>query len=473
MSETNTRDHMRIEYDSLGPIEVPADRPWGAVTERSRRHFQVGSERMPTAIIHALAWIKEAAAHSNASFGLIEARQAEAIAAVCGEIRSGALDEAFPLPVWQTGSGTQTNMNLNEVISYLGNRRLPEGPALHPNDTVNRSQSSNDVFPAALHMAAVLGVRHRLLPALEALAAAIEALAARHPAQLKLGRTHLMDATPLRFEQECEAWAAMLRDDAEQIAGLLEACLVLPLGGTAVGTGLNSPEGFAARCCALLAEATGEAFRPAPVPARHIASKSALTALHGGLAALAGDLHKLASDIRLLGSGPRAGLGELRLPAGEPGSSIMPGKVNPTQCEMLTMVAIEVLANDQAIAMANALGQLQLNVYMPLIGYEMEQSIALLSDAMRSFTEHCVAGIEVDAARMDADVEHALMRVTALSAEIGYRRAAELAQQALASGRSLREEVLAAGLMDEARYDELSDPLAMTRPDPAPEQRTP
>ncbi|MDI9469833.1 MAG: class II fumarate hydratase [Bacillota bacterium] len=474
MTENLSALDLRYEEDSLGRIAVPAAAPWGAVTERARRHFQIGEGSMPTAIIHALAWIKEAAAAANLSYGLIDSGQQQAIAAVCRRIRTGELDHAFPLPVWQTGSGTQTNMNVNEVISRLAAQaELAEDPTadparFHANDVVNRSQSSNDVFPAALRIAAVLAVRERLRPALGTLLAALERLSAAHGSVVKLGRTHLMDATPIRFEQEIAAWTQALRDDEAALDALTPACLELPLGGTAVGSGLNSPAGFGERAAAWLARETGLPFTAAPVPGRHMASQTALVNLHGPLAALAADLFKLAADIRLLGSGPRGGIGELLLPANEPGSSIMPGKVNPTQSEMLIMVAIQVMANGQAITLASSQGQLQLNVCLPLIGSRLLESIRLLADAMTAFAEFGINGLELNHRTIQAHVESSLMQVTALTAAIGYREAARLAQEAAASGGSLREAVLASGLLSAADYDRLTAAERMTRPDPVP-----
>lgn len=473
MTEEKPGADLRYEEDSLGRIAVPATALWGAVTERARRHFQIGEGLMPAAIIHAIAWIKEAAAAANHSCGLIDSAQEAGIAAVCRRIRTGELDHAFPLPVWQTGSGTQTNMNVNEVIARLAAAAECAGdpdvdPArFHVNDVVNRSQSSNDVFPAALRIAAVLAIRDRLEPALATLLTALDELSVAHGGVVKLGRTHLMDATPIRFEQEIAAWTRALRDGGAALAALTPACLELPLGGTAVGTGLNSPEGFGELAAAWLARETGLDFTAAPVPGRHMASQTALTNLHGPLRALAADLFKLAADIRLLGSGPRGGIGEFHLPANEPGSSIMPGKVNPTQSEMLIMVAIQVMANDQAITLASSQGQLQLNVCLPLIGSCLLESIRLLADAMTAFARYGIRGLELNRETIRTHVDSSLMQVTALTASIGYREAARLAQEAAASGGSLRDAVLASGLLSAADYDRLTAADRMTRPDPA------
>jgi fumarate hydratase class II len=456
----------RIETDSLGSIEVPADRLWGAQTERSRRNFIIGGEPMPLPVIHALARVKKAAAGANVAFGLLEPAIGGAIAAAADEIAAGHLDGHFPLVVWQTGSGTQSNMNVNEVIANhaniaLGGKAGDKAP-VHPNDHVNRSQSSNDVFPTAMHVATVLETNGRLLPALRDLAGELERKTSEFAGIVKIGRTHLQDATPLTLGQEFSGWTAALRLGIGRIEQALDGVHALAQGGTAVGTGLNAPEGFAAVVTERLAEATGAPFRPARNAFEALASHGALAAFHGSLAVLAADLFKIASDIRLLGSGPRAGLGELRLPENEPGSSIMPGKVNPTQAEAMTMVCAEISGNNAAVLFAASQGHLQLNVFKPVIAFNVLRSVRLLADAARSFTELCVAGIEPDRERIADSVSRSLMLVTALVPAIGYDRAAKIARTAQARGTTLREEALVTGWIDGATFDRLVDPFAMT-----------
>ncbi len=456
----------RIETDSLGPVEVPADRLWGAQTERSRRNFIIGGEPMPLPVIHALALVKKAAADANVAFGLLEPAIGSAIAAAADEIAAGHLDDHFPLVVWQTGSGTQSNMNVNEVIANhaniaLGGKAGDKAP-VHPNDHVNRSQSSNDVFPTAMHVATVLETNGRLLPELRDLAGELERKAGEFAGIVKIGRTHLQDATPLTLGQEFSGWAAALRLGIGRIEQALAGVHALAQGGTAVGTGLNAPEGFAAAVAERLTEATGTPFRPALNAFEALASHGALAAFHGSLAVLAADLFKIASDIRLLGSGPRAGLGELRLPENEPGSSIMPGKVNPTQAEATTMVCAEVAGNNAAVLFAASQGHLQLNVFKPVIAFNVLRSVRLLADAARSFAEHCVAGIAPDREHIAGNVSRSLMLVTALVPAIGYDRAAKIARAAQARGTTLREEALATGWIDAATFDRLVDPLVMT-----------
>ncbi len=461
---------LRYERDGLGEVAIPADAPWGPVTQRALEHFRVGEEKMPKSILLALIEIKRSAAMSNAAVGKISPEQARIIVACCEELlASSDLSSFFPLPVWQTGSGTQSNMNVNEVLSTLAQAKAqaeqtasPIDPKLfHPNDVINASQSSNDVFPTAMHLALLGAYRQNLRPALCDLITSLQTLQSKFGHVIKSGRTHLMDATPIYFGQECEAWIQSLSDDLQYLDDLQFACTAVPLGGTAVGTGLNAPEKFAEKCCEELSRRYQIPIHTVTAPARHMASKSAMLVFHGALRALATDLFKLASDLRLLASGPRCGLGELELPAGEPGSSIMPGKVNPTQCEMLTMLCLEVFGNDQVFMMAASQGHLQLNVFMPLMAYKMQQSLGLLSDGLRSFQKNCVDGIQVHAERMAAYVENSLMRVTALAPQLGYLEASRLAHLAHEHGTSLRQEVLAAQLMDEKDFEKATDPARL------------
>ncbi|TCM19669.1 fumarase class II [Novosphingobium sp. PhB165] len=455
----------RRESDSIGEIDVPANAYWGAQTERSLHNFPFGqTERMPIAIVHALARVKLAAARVNRRHGLA-AELAQAIEAAAAEVISGSHDDQFPLVIWQTGSGTQSNMNVNEVIAgraneLLSGKRGGKSP-VHPNDDVNRGQSSNDSFPTALHVAAALGVERALLPALDRLAAALDAKAQAWSGIVKIGRTHLQDATPLTLGQEFSGYVQQLRDARRRLVEAEQGVLRLAQGGTAVGTGLNAPEGFAADMAADLASQTGLAFVPAPNAFEALASNDALVQLSGTLSTLAVALTKIANDVRLLGSGPRSGLGELDLPANEPGSSIMPGKVNPTQCEMLTMVSAQVIGNHQAVTVGGMQGAFELNVFKPLIGAAVTRSIALLATGMDSFAERCVEGIEPNRRRIAELVERSLMLVTALAPEIGYDNAAKIAKHAHAEGMTLREAALDLGLVDEATFDRVVRPETM------------
>jgi len=457
----------RTETDSFGLIEVPASALWGAQTERSRRYFAIGSQRMPLELVHALAAIKQAAAEVNAELGLIEPARAAAIAAAAARVAAGEFDAEFPLSVWQTGSGTQSNMNVNEVIASLASRALGGGlgsaRVVHPNDDVNRGQSSNDVFPSAMHVAAVLAARP-LLAALERLRGALQAKAAAFADIVKIGRTHLQDATPLSFGQEFGGYAAQIGMAQAAIGQALPAVHALAIGGTAVGTGLNTHPEFGRRVAAALAVAFDAPFGVAENRFAALAGHEALVGLHGALRLLAVALTKIACDIRLMGSGPRAGFGELRLPENEPGSSIMPGKVNPTQIEALTMVCAQVMGHDVAIGFAASQGQFELNVYKPLIALDLLDSLRLLADAMNSFAAHCVEGIEVDAGRTQELMQRSLMLVTALVPHIGYDRAAGIAGHAQANGTSLREAALAMGGMSGADFDAWVDPLRMLGP---------
>ena len=451
---TNTR----IETDSFGPIEVPADAYWGAQTQRSIENFPFGArERMPIEIIHALALVKQAAARVNRQHGLAP-EIADAIEAAAAEVVAGKLDDQFPLVIWQTGSGTQSNMNVNEVIAGRANEMLTgtrggKSP-VHPNDDVNRSQSSNDSFPTALHIAASFAATRQLIPAAQRLQSALEAKTTAWADIVKIGRTHLQDATPITLGQEFSGYANQLYRAKSRIEpAIIHGTNRLAQGGTAVGTGLNAPEGFAGQFCAALSDITGTPFMPAENPFEALASNDPLVHLSGTLNTLAVALTKIANDIRLLGSGPRAGLGELSLPENEPGSSIMPGKVNPTQCEMLTMVAAQVIGNHQAITVGGLQGHLELNVFKPLIGANVLRSIDLLATGMETFAKNCVEGIEPNRARIAELLDRSLMLVTALAPAIGYDNAAKIAKHAHANDLTLKQAALELGLVDEATFD--------------------
>ena len=457
---------MRTETDSFGPIDVPADAYWGAQTQRSIDNFPFGDrERMPIGIVHALAIVKQAAARVNRRHGLA-GELADAIEAAAAEVAAGTLDDQFPLVIWQTGSGTQTNMNVNEVIAGRANealtgRRGGKSP-VHPNDHVNMSQSSNDSFPTAMHIAAAVAATRTLIPALARLEAALLAKAKAWGDIVKIGRTHLQDATPITLGQEFSGYYAQLRLARTRMAPLIEHGLSrLAQGGTAVGTGLNAPPGFAEAIAAEIAAITGLPFETAPNKFEALASNDTLVEFSGRMNTLAVSLTKIANDIRLLGSGPRSGLGELSLPENEPGSSIMPGKVNPTQCEMLTMVAAQVIGNHLAITVGGMQGQLELNVFKPLIAHNILRSIDLLSTGMTSFAERCVDGIAPNRARIAELVDRSLMLVTALAPEIGYDNAAKIAKHAHAHDMTLKQAGLALGLVDEATFDRLVRPEDM------------
>jgi len=461
MSETRT------EQDGFGPIEVPADALWGAQTERSRRFFAIGAQRMPLDLVHALAEIKHAAAVVNRDLGLLEPAMAGAIAEAAARVAAGEFDAEFPLSVWQTGSGTQTNMNVNEVIANLASKSLGGGVGtgrrVHPNDHVNRGQSSNDVFPTAMHVAVVPRV-HALLAVLVRLRGALLVKAEAFTGVIKVGRTHLQDATPVTLGQEFEGYAAQLAIAENGLRLAVPAVCALAIGGTAVGTGLNTHPQFGARVAAWLSARLNQPYVVADNLMAAMAGHEALVALHGGLRTLAVALNKMANDIRLMGSGPRAGLGELRLPANEPGSSIMPGKVNPTQVEALTMVCAQVMGHDVAVGIAASNGHFELNVYKPLIAFNVLDSLQLLTDAMASFTTHCVEGLEVDIARTQALMGSSLMLVTALVPHIGYDRSARIAHHAQATGMSLREAALTLGGLDASQFDAWVDPAKMLGP---------
>ncbi len=447
----------RIETDSIGAIEVPDDAYWGAQTQRSLINFAIGEQRMPLAVVHALALIKKAAARVNSRIGELPPDVARLIEQAADEVLAGQHDAQFPLVVWQTGSGTQSNMNVNEVIAGRANELAGQGRGgkspVHPNDHVNRAQSSNDSFSTAMHIAAVQAVQHQLLPAIAELSGALAEQAARHMDLVKTGRTHLMDATPVTFGQELSAFVAQLDYAERAIRTSLPAVCELAQGGTAVGTGLNAPKGFAEAMAAELAALAGLPFVSAPNKFAALAGHEPLTTLSGALKTLAVALMKIANDLRLLGSGPRAGLAEVRLPANEPGSSIMPGKVNPTQCEALSMLACQVLGNDATIAFAASQGQLQLNVFKPVIIHNLLQSIRLLADGCRNFAEHCVVGLEPDTRQMAAHLERGLMLVTALNPHIGYDKAAEIAKKAYAEALTLREAALQLGYLSNEEFD--------------------
>ncbi|MGJ4896038.1 MULTISPECIES: class II fumarate hydratase [unclassified Bradyrhizobium] len=458
----------RTETDSFGPIEVAADRYWGAQTERSRQNFRIGHDRMPIGIVHALALVKMAAAQTNRELGQLEPRMADAIVQAAQEVIDGKLDDHFPLVVWQTGSGTQSNMNLNEVIAnraseLLGGERGTKKP-VHPNDHVNMSQSSNDSFPTAMHIAAARAISGHLVPALSELLAALRAKQEAFADIVKIGRTHTQDATPLTLGQEFSGYAAQVESAIARIEIAARDLLPLAQGGTAVGTGLNADPKFAKLFAKHVADITGLPFTSAANKFEALASNDAYVYTHGALNAAAAGLFKIANDIRFLGSGPRSGLGELILPENEPGSSIMPGKVNPTQCEALTMVCCQVFGNHTAITMGGSQGHFELNVYKPLLSHCMMQSIQLLGDSARSFSEHCVTGIQADAARIRELMERSLMLVTALAPKIGYDNAAKVAKSAHQRGTTLKQEALRLGLVSEDEFDRLVQPERMTRP---------
>jgi fumarate hydratase class II len=458
----------RTEHDSSGPIEVPADRLWGAQTQRSLAHFAVSTERMPVALIHALVRVKRAAAIVNRELTGLDAGKSAAIVAAADEVLAGRWPDEFPLSVWQTGSGTQTHMNVNEVLANRASELLGggrgNGRLVHPNDDVNRGQSSNDVFPTAMHVAAALAIEHDLRPALRALTSTLDGKARAFADIVKIGRTHLQDATPLTLGQEFSGYVAQLALADAAIAATAPALLQLAIGGTAVGTGLNAHPQFGARVAAQLAADTGLPFESAPNKFAALAGHEPLLAAHGALKTLAAALNKIANDVRWLASGPRAGLGEITIPENEPGSSIMPGKVNPTQCEMLTMVATQILANDVAINLGGASGSFELNVFKPLIAHAFQQSLRLLADGMAGFDRHCARGIEPNRARIDELMQRSLMLVTALAPHIGYDKAAAIAKRAHLEGLGLREAALASGHVTAAQFDQWVRPQDMLAP---------
>ena len=467
-SSASTSASTRSETDSFGPIDVAADRYWGAQTERSRRNFRIGHDRMPMPIIHALAMVKLASAETNRELGLLDRRRAGAIIRAAREVIDGKLDDHFPLVVWQTGSGTQTNMNLNEVIAnraneLLGGQRGAKAP-VHPNDHVNMSQSSNDSFPTAMHIAAATRITADLIPALGELQRALRKKEKAFARIVKIGRTHTQDATPLTLGQEFSGYAAQVESGIARLRVAVKDLYPLAQGGTAVGTGLNSKPKFAGAFAKHVARMTRLPFTSAVNKFEALASNDAYVFAHGAINSVATGLFKIANDIRLLGSGPRSGLGELILPENEPGSSIMPGKVNPTQCEAMTMVCCQVFGNHTAITTGGSQGHFELNVYKPLLAYCMMHSIQLLTDVSRSFTEHCVDGIRADEKRIRELMERSLMLATALAPKIGYDNAAKVAKSAHARGTTLKEEALRFGFVSAAEFDRLVQPLKMTRP---------
>ncbi len=452
----------REEHDSMGAVCVPSDKLWGAQTERSRIHFPIGTETMPTEIVHAFGIIKKAAAKANRIL-LPEKMTEEKCAAICAaseEIMAGRLQEHFPLVVWQTGSGTHTNMNVNEVIAAHANRQAGK-PLLHPNDDVNLSQSSNDTFPTAMHIAAALLLEDRLLPALDSLIDELLRLESENAEVLTIGRTHLQDAVPIRFSQEISGWRASLAQDRAMLLASLPPLLELALGGTAVGTGLNAPKGFDALAVSEIAALTGKPFKAAKNKFHALSSLDEMVFAHGAMKSLAGDLMKMANDIRWLASGPRCGLGEISIPANEPGSSIMPGKVNPSQCEQVTMVAVQVMANDVAVGLAASQGNFQLNVFLPVCAYNFLQSARLLADSIHAFRTFCVCGIRPNRIRMQENLHRSLMLVTALSPYIGYESAARVAQLAFQEDITLREACVRLGLLTEDRFNAIIRPEEM------------
>ena len=454
----------RTEHDSMGEIRVPADKYWGAQTQRSIQNFPigVGYETMPQEIIRAFGILKKAAAMANRRLRPEKMTEEKytAICAACGEVMDGTLLPHFPLVVWQTGSGTQSNMNANEVIANRGNA-IAGKPLLHPNDDINMSQSSNDTFPTAMHIAAVCAIEDRVFPALDTLIAAFVRLEKEHAGIVKSGRTHLQDATPIAFSQEISGWRSSLERTREQLLASLPGLKELALGGTAVGTGLNAPAGFDREVAAAVSQLTGKAFTTAPNKFHALTSKSELVFAHAALKALAADLMKIANDIRWLASGPRLGLGEITIPENEPGSSIMPGKVNPTQCEAVTMVAVQVMGNDTAVGIAASQGNFQLNVFMPVLIYNFLQSARLLAEAMTSFHDHCVIGIRANREKMHRNLQDSLMLVTALNPYIGYENAAKTAKKAYAENISLKEACVSLGFLTEDQFDEVFHPEQM------------
>ncbi len=450
----------RIEHDTMGEVRVPADRYWGAQTQRSYENFKIGTQRMPEEIIHAFGILKKAAAQANLALGALDEERAAAIQQAADEVISGKLQDHFPLVIYQTGSGTQSNMNVNEVIANRANEILGK-KLVHPNDHVNKSQSSNDTFPTAMHIAAVQAVEDRLFPALDQLADTFARLEKENTDIIKTGRTHLQDATPLTLGQEISAWYAMLTETRAMLTQSLAGVRKLALGGTAVGTGLNAPQGFAELSAQKISEITGKPFETAPNKFHALTAKDALVFCHGAMKALAADLMKIANDVRWLASGPRCGIGEITIPENEPGSSIMPGKVNPTQCEALTMVCVKVMGNDAAIGFAASQGNFQLNVFMPVLICSFLESARLLADAMHSFNLHCAKGILPNLQKIDENMNKSLMLVTALNPHIGYENAAKIAKLAHKENLTLKEAALQLRLVSEEDFAKWVDPKKM------------
>lgn len=466
MDQQRADEAWRIEHDSLGEVRVPTDALWGAQTQRSLENFHIGTEAMPRGIIHALALVKKAAAQANVELGALEEPYGALIEQAADLVLVGQCPDAFPLRVWQTGSGTQSNMNMNEVLAHLANslarKRGIELPRpVHPNDHVNCSQSSNDTFPTALNMAVALSLAHELVPPAQHLMDTLKRLEVENEGVVKSGRTHLQDAVPIAFSQEIHGWRGLVATPLDQMVHVLPFLYRLALGGTAVGTGLNAPAGFDKLVARRIADLTDLPFRTDPNKFHALTSKDALVFAHGAVKALAANLMKVANDVRWLACGPRNGLGEITIPANEPGSSIMPGKVNPTQCEALTMVAVQVMGNDAAIGFAASQGNFELNVFMPVIAYDFLQSCRLLADAIRSFDVNCVQGIQANRERMHDNLHRSLMNVTALSPHIGYDHAAEVAQKAHCEGTSLRTACTSLGYLTGEQFDEAFKPEEM------------
>jgi len=455
----------RIEHDTFGEIQVPADKLWGAQTQRSKHNFKIGGERIPLGVIQAFAHLKKSAAIASHSFGNLSEVKMKAIKAAAEEVIEGKWDEHFPLVVWQTGSGTQSNMNMNEVLANRGNQLLEEWgeeERLHPNDDVNKSQSSNDTFPTALHVAGVIAVEREVLPAIDKLAATLQKKSEDFTDIIKIGRTHLQDATPLTLGQEISGWHRMLEKTHSMLETSVETMKELAIGGTAVGTGLNAPAGFGEKVAEEISKSGGIDFTSAQNKFHALTSYDEVVYTHGALKALAADLMKIANDVRWLASGPRSGIGEITIPENEPGSSIMPGKVNPTQSEALTMVVAQVMGNDATIGFSASQGNFELNVFKPVIIYNFLQSAKLLADGMISFNDNCAVGIEPNREEIDNKVKNSLMLVTALNPHIGYENAAKIAKKAHTEGTTLKEAALSTGLLTEAQFDEYVDPSKMT-----------
>ena len=452
----------RVERDSMGEMKVPADRYWGAQTQRSKQNFVIGGEIMPREITHAFGILKKAAAIANNSIkpDRMDDKRLGAICQACDEVISGSLNDHFPLVVWQTGSGTQSNMNANEVIANRANEILGE-KLCHPNDHVNMSQSSNDTFPTAMHIAAVTAIEDSLFPEIDSMIATFKRLEQENEGVVKTGRTHLQDATPIKFSQEISGWRGMLENNRRQLEAALPGLKTLALGGTAVGTGLNCPAGFAEKVAEVVSELTGKQFKTSPNKFHALTSKDDLVFAHGALKALACNMMKIANDVRWLASGPRDGLGEIFIPENEPGSSIMPGKVNPTQCESVTMVAVQVIGNDTAVGMAASQGNFELNVFMPVLIYNFLQSARLLADSLRSFNKNCVSGITANRDKMHHNLYNSLMLVTALNPYIGYDNAAKTAKKAYKENISLKEACVSLGFLTAEKFDEVFKPEQM------------
>lgn len=457
----------RIEKDTIGEIKVPADKYWGAQTQRSKQNFPIGNEKMPQEVVKGFAVLKKSTAKANSDLGLMEEKKSEAIAYAADQILAGELDDHFPLVVWQTGSGTQSNMNVNEVIAHVGNKWLAEQNSdlkLHPNDDVNKSQSSNDTYPTAMHIAFVMKLEDQVLPAVRQLKETLKEKMEAFKDVVKIGRTHLQDATPLTLGQEISGWHRMLEKSEQMIQESTEHLKDLAIGGTAVGTGLNAHPEFSERVCAAISEFTGKEFRSAPNKFYSLTSHDDSVYAHGALKGLAADMMKIANDVRWLASGPRTGIGEISIPANEPGSSIMPGKVNPTQSEAVTMVAAHVMGNDAAIGFAASQGNFELNVFKPVIAYNFLQSAELLADSIVSFDERCAVGIEPNHEQIEKNLNDSLMLVTALNPHIGYENAAKIAKKAFADNATLKETAVELGLLTEEEFDKYVVPADMTHP---------